>query len=267
MKERRQQRLQIDSLNLPFLATRGADKQVFQYLLQDTSPEGAGISIPSWVMARERLSQGERISLHLPFRLQDKTMDQGEVRWVNWRDDMDAQLCGVLLDREVPAYYPVELDLEHGEVDVDLRDFGEPGNLLLKVIKDSKLLKRGVVIYLQHLSPYFSRLAQMDQKEFSELRSLLFDEVIAKTTDQHLALGKLLDYLTPKGHEPVDTDQLDLEALREMVQSEIYLDLYLNAFESDMAPQYLQAIKTLEDRLYFNYNTMVMLYLKSFTAG
>jgi len=261
MEARRQTRLGVDSLSLPFLATREADKQVFQYLLQDTSPTGAGISIPSWALARERLNQGERISLHLPFRLHHKAMDQGEVRWAKWREDLDAQLCGVLLDREVPAYYPVELSLEHGAVTVDLQGFKSAGSLLFKVIKDSSLLKRGVIIYLNHLAPYFSRVSGVARKEFAALRDLLFNDVIAKTETQRAGLEGLL--LELGGEGLLETTALDLEGLRQLVQSEIYLDLYLNALDSEMAAQHLNAIKTLEGRLYYNYNTVVMLYLKS----
>lgn len=267
MDGRRAKRLAVDSLVLPFLATREADKQVFQYLVLDLSAEGAGIAIPSWALARERLNQGERVNLHIPFRLHQKNLDRGEVRWVAWRDDINAQACGVLLDREVPAYYPVELSLERGEVAVDLRRFSGPGELLLKVLGDLCLLKAGVVIYLKHLAPYFSRVAGVSRKDFGPLREVIFDEARDKEAQNQRDLEDLLAQLGGGDGADAAMAALDLENLSSMVQSAIYLELFQNALDSPMAGQYLHAIKTLEDRLYYNYNTIVMLYLRSLSEA
>jgi hypothetical protein len=266
MQQRRQQRLAVESLVLPFLATREMDKQVFQYLILNLSPEGAGIAIPSWAMARERLNQGERIGLHLPFRLHHKILDQGEVRWTTWREDLDAQTCGVFLDREVPAYYPVTLSLERGEVSVDLRRFRGPEELILDIVKDLYLLKRGVVIYLHHLAPYFSRVARVSRQDFAALRDILFEQAREKESNNRAALFGLWESLKGEG-AAAGLAGLDLEALRGMVESAIYMELFQQALASPMAGQYLNAIKTLEGRLYYNYNTIVMLYLKSLSGA
>ena len=267
MEPRKHERLPVESLVLPFLATRASDKQAFQYLLLDTSPEGAGIAIPSWALAREHLNPGERVNLHLPFRLHEKTMDQGEVRWARWRDDIQSLTCGVLLDGEAPAYYPVELSLEQAKVGIDLGQFASAGHLARRIFKDLCLLKRGLLIYLNHLAPYFSRVARVSRKDFKLLRDLLFDEVMVKTQLQYEGLQEIHQGFTQEGAEQERLASLDLEALRELVVSEMYLDLYENALDSQLASQHLQAIKTLEARLFYNYNTIVMLYLQSLTSS
>ena len=54
-----------------------------------------------------------------------------------------------------------------------------------------------------------------------------------------------------------------MEDLREIIESEIYIEIIKITFESDAALQYLLAIKELEKKLYYNYNTIVMIYIQS----
>jgi len=261
-EQRREDRLAVTSFTLPFLGTREADHQTFQYVLIDTSRRGAGIALPRWVLARESLNKGDAVNLHMPFHLHGETFDAGTVAWTAWRDDLDSQTCGVSLERPVPSYYPVRLSLEGGGVEVDLTDFSGQADLLARVIKDAYFLKRGVRIYLRHLVPYFSRIGGFTHEEYEALKSMFLDDVVTKV-DQH---QKELDELHQIAAQLDDSETaaiLDLEGMRSMVESELYLELFRTTFESEMVGQYLDAIKTLEQRLYYNYNTCVMLYLRS----
>ncbi|KIX10860.1 PilZ domain-containing protein [Dethiosulfatarculus sandiegensis] len=258
-------RVKVESFTLPFLATRESDHQVFQYILVDSSQQGAGIAIPRWTLARERLNKDERVNLHVPFRLHEKNRDSGKVAWLAWQKEEETQYLGIHLDRETPAYYPLHLDLVAGEVTLNLQDFQSSDQLLLQVVKDSWLLKKGVLIYLHHLTPYFSRVSQISSEGFQELRTILLDDVHQKVENNYNELGKLYQNLSNSESRSEDLAlSLDLEKLRRAVQSEIYLDLFEAALESDLALQQLRAIKTLEGRLYYNYNAIVMLYMKSF---
>lgn len=267
MNQRKQPRLPVESLTLPFMATRESDQQTFQYLLTDTSPEGAGIVIPGWALAREHLNEGERVNLHLPFTLREKTMDQGEVRWARWREDLDAQACGVHLDRQSLAHYSVRISLEHGEVGLDLLGFDGAGSFVQRVLKDSCLLKRGVLIYLKHLTPYFSRVARRSRQDFGMLRDVLLVDAMERVAANHAGLSQLLAGLRGADDPDAWLADLDLEELRSRMESEFYLGLYEAALDSDLAAQYLRAIKTLEGRLYYNYNVVVMTYMRGFARG
>jgi hypothetical protein len=261
-EQRLEKRLAVTSFTLPFLGTREADHQTFQYMLIDTSRRGAGIALPRWALARERLNVNDAVNLHMPFHLHGETFDSGTVTWAKWRNDLDAQTCGVHLERPVPAYYPVRLSLEGGGVEVDLTEFTGQTGLLARVIKDAFFLKKGVHIYLRHLVPYFSRIGGFTQEEYEALKSMFLDDVVEKV-DQH---QKELDELHQIAAQLDDAETaaiVDLEGMRSMVESELYLELFRIAFESEMVGQYLDAIKTLERRLYYNYNTCVMLYLRS----
>ena len=67
LKERRENRLEVASIVLPFLGSRENDFSPFQYLLSNLSPHGAKILIPRWLALRERLNPGEVIDFHAPF--------------------------------------------------------------------------------------------------------------------------------------------------------------------------------------------------------
>ena len=261
---RREKRLPVDSLILPFLGTRVSDQQTFQYIILDTSRSGAGIAIPKWVIAREKVNSGEQINLHLPFRFAKETFNRGTVAWERWQDDIQAQKLGVHLDQKVPGYYPVLIDLDSGNLQVDLSEFESESDLLVRVIKDAFLLKKGVRIYFHHLVPYFSRVAGVSAQEYAELKDALLvdignrieanlsglEELHQKATTTDLSGGKAAAFL-------------DLEELRVMVDSEFYSDLFSAAFPGDLVGQYIRAIKILEQRLFYNYNTAVMLYIRS----
>ena len=57
--------------------------------------------------------------------------------------------------------------------------------------------------------------------------------------------------------------RIDLEELRRTMEPEIYIELFDLALGPETSSMYLDSIKALENRLYANYNTMVMLYIQS----
>ena len=258
----------IESLTLPFLGTRVSDHQAFQYIIMDTSQKGAGIAIPQWVVAREKLNSGERLNLHLPFKFNQESYNQGTVAWERWQEDIQAQRLGVQLDQKVPEYYPVLIDLKSGDLQVDLSEFESGGELLVKIIKDAYLLKRGVKVYYSHLVPYLSRVAGVSAKQFSELKSVLLDDIGHRIEANLQGLGQLY-------RQAGETDLsggkaaafLDLEQLRVLVESEFYTGLFNVALPGELVGQYVGAIKVLEQRLFYSYNTAVMLYIRSANMG
>lgn len=263
-EQRKNNRLPINSLTLPFLGTRVEDHQSFQYVILDTSQQGAGIAIPQWVMSRERVNLGERINLHLPFRFNHESYNCGTVTWEQWQEDIQSQRLGVHLDQKVPDYYPVLIDLTSGDMQVDLSDFYSEGELLLRVIKDAYLLKRGVKVYYSHLVPYFSRVAGLSKSDFNELRNIFLNDVGQRIAANLEGLEQLYQRAS---HTDLSGGNvavfLDLEQLRVWVESEFYSELFNLALPGEMVSQYIMAIKTLEQRLFYNYNTAVMLYIRS----
>lgn len=262
-EQRIENRLAIDSIMMPFIGSRESDHSSFQYFLHDTSAKGAGITMPRWLTERQLLHQDDLINLHLPFRRDRKTYDQGPVAWERWSDEEQAQVVGVSLSNPTPLYYPVFIELEQSAVAIDLTDFDALEDLVIKVIKDSALLKKGVEIYLGHLKPFFSRIGDRSNQDYTFLRTFLLDDAETRVKANKDRLFQLLDTLRrdARGADPLAAIT-DLEELRLVVESELDADLLGLALDAESVAPYIEAIKALEKKLYCNYNTIVMLYIQ-----
>jgi hypothetical protein len=185
------------------------------------------------------------------------------VRWAIWNEAARSQFCGGLLEALAPPHYPVFVSKGLASVAVDLENGTLMKGLLSQVLKDSILLKRGVLIYLKHLVPYFQRSTTYPHQEYSQLKALLLADIQQKVRDHGTQLEKLLETVEREIHFPSDIPKyLNLDQLFLLVESEIYVELLKNAFSDDRILSYLNAIKQLEHRLYSNYNTVVLLYVK-----
>lgn len=258
---RRAKRLGVESVVLPFLGSRAEDYQSFEYLLQDVSVEGVGIAIPRWVVARENLRQGERLNLHLPFELGGHMLHSGIVKWVRWDEEQESQLAGVILDSHAPALYPVYVSVDTKEVAIDLEDFPGLEHIFSRVLKDSVLLKSGIIIYLKHLTAFFSRICDLDREEYALFREVIIEDVRSKV----LANAERLKALQLRAGEAAADAmaRLDLSELRQAIEPELYVDMFRGALGDETVTLFLKAIKELERKLLSNYNTCVLLYINT----
>ncbi|MDO9632070.1 MAG: PilZ domain-containing protein [Humidesulfovibrio sp.] len=259
--DRRAKRLDVESVVLPFLGSRAEDYQTFEYLLQDVSMKGVGIAIPRWVVARENLRLGERLHLHLPFELGGRMLHSGIVTWERWDEEQECQMAGVVLDSYAPALYPVFVSVDTREVAIDLEGFSGLEHILSRVLKDSLLLKRGILVYLKHLTAFFSRVCDLDREEYILFREVVIEDVRARV----LANAERLSALQPRPGEEVAlaVDRLDLSELREAMEPELYVDMFRGALGDETVALFLKAIKELERKLLSNYNTCVLLYINA----
>lgn len=263
-ERRSEQRYPIDSINLPFIGTRDADHLAFQYLLIDISIHGAQIAIPRWLVGRERLQYDDVVNFHVPFRLIKETYDQGKVVWQRWDSNIEGQVCGVQMINRAPPHYPFYIAMESNGIGIDLTRFQTFENLLQRVIKDSVLLKKGVIIYLRHLIPYFSRISDYPSHDYQALKDVLLNEVMERVMQSQEWLENLYkDVTNTPEYQTHIARYLDLEDLRGVIESELYFELFKTVFSAGAALAYLAAIKQLEKKLYANYNTIVLMYLQS----
>lgn len=261
---RREQRHEFHSVVLPFLGSREEDHLCFEYIPLDISAHGIRITIPQWVVSREKLRNEDAVDLHVPFRLNDANFSQGKIAWSKWDDQLQAEAYGIRLDRKTPLHCPVFIAFETREVGIDLQNFASEEDLALKILKDAVLLKKGVLVYLNHLVPYFSRVTLYPTREYPMLKEFLLDDVrqrIKGNVQKLEALHERAQREFERG--TIVSAFLDLEEFRAAVESEIYLELFRITFASDAILPFLSAIKTLEKRQYGNFNTMVLLYIKS----
>ncbi len=266
-QDRQESRVAVSSLTMPFLGSRDSDHQAFQYVLDDTSPHGARIVLPNWVVARERLHKDEVINLHVPFRLGKETFDQGRVAWTRWDESQQAQICGMHLCATTLVFYPLFINLDGSRPELDLQNFSVEDGLLAWVLKDTYLLKKGVSIYLEHLIPYFSRVGDYPRKDFQQLKDVFLEDVRAKVQTHKARLRELVMQARDMNlGDDEAAEYLDMEEIRQLTDSELSTDVLGATFTSPLATQQLAAVKTLEKRLYTNYNALAMIYLRSLKA-
>lgn len=149
--------------------------------------------------------------------------------------------------------------------------------ILINLIKDTYYLKSGIRIYFKHLKAYFSRISPYNPKEYSEINKYLFLDIENHIIRNEKGIQQLYENwaVNLSSHEDIALN-VNLEQLRETIESEISLDLLSHIFMGGVGTNgmpiqvqiqganpcvaYLAAIKNLERRLYINYNTIVLLY-------
>ncbi len=265
IEKRTEDRLSLDMAILPFLGSREEDHNPFQYILQDISQNGVRIAIPSWVQTREKLYQGDRINLHLPYKFKGQSRNQGKVVWASWDSEADAQVCGVSLDMSFPETYPVFISLETQEMVIGLERFESANQLLLLILKDMALLKRGMLIYLGHLATYFSRVSKFSREDYALFRNLVINDIKTGMQRNSAYLDSLYSRAWSMHSRSRDfLEILDVDEVRKSVESEVYVELFSSVLDIETVNMFLMALKTLEKKSYNNYNTLMMVYMDRF---
>jgi hypothetical protein len=260
--KRQEKRLEFKSLLLPFLGSRMSDHSCFEYIPMDISFKGMKIMIPNWVVSREILKNLERIHLHLPFYFFDQSYTRGNIMWNTWDEGAQGQLYGIQMEHPENILYPLHIRSDTNSINVDLSKFTSTGRLLESLLKDAVMLKKGILIYLNHLIPYFSRLGVRSTQDYVQLKTVLFEDMKRQVMKNLNYMETLHDQTkADRGDEDTVLQTMNLDQLREAVRSEISMDTLEVALDTDAVIPYLSAIKTLEEKQYTNYNAMVMLYI------
>lgn len=248
---------------LPFLGARIPDYTPFQYVIKDISYHGAMIALPSWVIKKESLAVGDMVDFNLPFQFDGKKYSRGKVAWARWDEEKSSQLCGVRVDQAAPAYDPVHLAFENADFSCSADTCGDDKFFLAKLLNDTVLLKRGILIYLKHLAPIVPRIADIVKDDFKEICVFLCQDIKNRIKNNIKTIEHSKEIIESSPARTLISELLDLEELREAMEPEIYIETWNNIFQSKQMEIYLKAIKTLEKRIYYNYNAIVVFYIKS----
>lgn len=274
----------LDTFRFPFLGAR-EDGEVFEYLLLDVNQEIAQIAIYKWMVNFTLLNISETVHLFIPNHLNTT---------YEFSNNISGTVSSMRREEDDQAhFYEIRLDTEKASVFVSQFNnlmtgfFSEFSllQMLVKLIKDSLILKEGILIYLKHLAPYFSRIVNYSPSEYQVLEEFIFNDITNKIKKNTDSLNTLYDFVKVVKNLNDVPIVLNLEFLRENMESEINIDLFLFAFanldtsddfmallkESKYQTKlkfdyyyinYLIAIKELENRLYSNYNKIVLIYMK-----
>jgi len=257
--------MHIDSVNLPFLGSRRRDHVSFQYLLQNIHDKRIIIAMPAWVMSREFLHEGDEINYHLPFYLNELVFKRGIIRASYTDQEINARIFVTDVTGAQTGHPRICFKVSGEAASIDLQQFGgSPEEMLADVMKEAILIKKGVQIYLCHLIPYFSRIGDYPRQEYVLLREQLLNDIRDKVAENIKNLEECFQKITTRCCRIVElAEVIDLEALRSYTESEIYSDIFQMTFDNEQVMKYIVAIKTQEEKLYDNYNTIVMLYIRS----
>lgn len=255
----------VDSINLPLLGSREEDYICFQYLIQEISVTRAEILIPRWVAHREFLRPGDLIDFHMTFRIENAVYEKGRIEETLWSDAYDSQSCFALLE---PAKFERALVTLACQQEscyfVETAAGADAVKELLDVIKKTILLKKGIIIYLDRLIPYFSRMSDFPAAEYTQLREFFLADIQQQVLDHQKHLERMVERLKVELREPRDIPMaFDLEEIRSLIESEISIDLFRITFDNDKVTSYMHSIKELEKKLYTQYNYTVLLYIKA----
>ncbi|MBK1646426.1 hypothetical protein CKO25_17595 [Thiocapsa imhoffii] len=258
---RREFRLDVAGLRLPFLGTRLDTRAIFQYILLDISQSGVRIIIPDWAVRRDLLHAGDHIDFHLPFMLDGAIYNHGQVAWTQRDEILYGQVCGVQIESHSALYYPVYMELQGGQIAIDMQAMQSSERLLCRILKDTILLKRGILIYFSHFKPIVQRMIRNEPERATVLRSFLFDDTEAYVERNIMALEEQRRVIGDA--EDLFRDlplHLDLDALRMLMEPELEPMVWMHAFSQGLMREYLAAIISLESKIFYNFNTISMIY-------
>jgi len=256
--------LPLSAVNLPLLGSKRAPRTTFQYLLHAVSADGATFGCPSWLVRREHFQAGDQVDFHFPFRTRDGWhRHHGEIVQAALDEENAGQVCRAVFRDRAPLHHPVFASVETGDIAFSTAEGGhvDRDGLLDGVLKDCMLQKRGVSVYFKHLVPLFSRITLFPQEDFGALRSMLLEDV-RKRIGANVAAFENWHRLAGEGKlsAPALSRDLDLESLRVATESELETDVLEATFATAAIRPYIDAIRLLEDKLYLNYNTLVLLF-------
>jgi hypothetical protein len=253
--------LPVTAVLLPLLGSRTAPETAFQYVLQSVDAVGATIACPAWLVRRESFRAGDRVDLHFPFRTADGWhRHHAEITAARPDQEGTGQVCRAEFREREPLHHPLFASVETGEIVFRSAEGGtiDRGELLVSVLHDSLMRKRGIGVYFKHLVPLFSRMSTFSPADYGTLRTMLLDDIRRRIDGNIEAFARWHAEAAAGRLSP--TRDLDLEQLRAATEPEIEGDLFDATFANEDIRQYLDAIRLLEHKLCLNYNTLVLLY-------
>jgi PilZ domain len=257
---RSEPRIPIDLGPASFLGSRENGQPSFAYLLRDVSSSGVGIIVPL-NDAMTPIDVGETINFHLPFQLNEKFYNQGIVRWQHITPN--GQMCGAHLEKRVPLRYPIYVVFQTGNIRFASEELGIASvkDLIEQILEDVLYLKKGIGIYFDHLTPYFTRHGRQKMKPGTG--EDLVTRLRRQIQENIRTVNSLKDAATKRRAEQPFPSGADLESLRAAIALEFNLKVLSERFNASTVLPSLRSVRLLEHQLYTSFNTLVLLHLQT----
>lgn len=241
---------------LPLYASLLPAYDPFQYFLLHMEDRAAKITSPSFLSQCYMLRELDIVNLHMPFKCGDHCFTRGLVESIRVNPENQERIYHISFVPQADQDYPYHVSA--GSDGQPRFHCSQHKDILFRhSIKECLLLKKGVLVYLKHLSAYFFRIITPHKQDYAAFDQFYFEAAFENLHSKIEKLQALQDGLG-EGSDFVIPDSF--QGIHELIQSEVNLDLlHLALQEGDHLP-YLVSIKELEEQLYWHYNTMLLIY-------
>jgi hypothetical protein len=255
---------QINSVLLPLLGTREDDYTSFQYLPLRMEEDQVLFSIPNWVLKRDTLGKGDTVNLHLGLHLKGRKSSHAEISDSYTDSEQESEIYHAkITDTNEHAEFYVFITPDSSRIELNIQADVTEFELLKQCIKDCWMLKKGIAIYLKHLSAYFSRISQFSKVDYSILKETLLTEPLERINRNILYLETIYEEMNSEKHSSeIVMMTFDPDSFGTTLISELELELFRLSLDSDLAVSYIKTIKDLEERLFTNHNVVSALYAR-----
>jgi hypothetical protein len=254
----------------PFLGSL-SDGETFEYLYTKGKDQKITIGIYDWFVNRVKLHLHGCVDLHMPVFSEKIIISKSSLgRVTKITEEKEGVLYEVTLSENQERQIP--------QISKIFKNEKEILDYLKFLIKDTIILKQGVIVYLNHLIPYFSRTSAIEDQIYQKLEEQFLRDIESHVKKNESRLQHLLDEIEKLKNLTEIPVYLNLEEIREIFESEISLTLFNVVFGENVKKStlfkntasygivnYINAIKNLEKRLYVNYNLIVLIYIKVVT--
>lgn len=239
----------------PFLGRFEPDYETFHYYFYDAAENTVIIWVPLEEAFYIPLNPGTILHLHLYVPIRGTHVDWGEIIQIDSMDKQQGFLFkvqigpGSQLEKSPPLDAWTHLLQRRSE------------KKALDLIKHLWIVKKGILVYTQHLSIYFSRTVGYYFGRYSEFALFFFDDILKKLDQKLNQIASVYGTLKGLNSEEERIHQLDFDWLMEFAQSEILvsvLDQALVSVPNHFHKSYMDSIKQLEGQLFFGFNQLVL---------
>lgn len=247
----------------PLCGSLQDEYDMFQYILVGKEANGIEISSPAKLAYSYMLKEFDIVNLHLIFKLGERCFAKGQVTAIRTDKATNEQVFQLSLIEEHAFDYLCNLtwrDDKQFYIEACVSSAPELLAQFCKEIKECILLKKGVAVYLKHLSAYFSRLIGYHHSKYPQFNLFFFDTALLALMKKIEKLNSLAEKLSQESPQTAFTNLISMKEIFELVESEVNLDVINLTFTKGDHLPYMIAIKELEEKLYWNYNTLIMLY-------
>jgi len=250
---------------LPYLGIQEADFAIFEYIPLDIHFPNFNVIMPTWLTEQGNLSLGQCVTLNLSIVLPEGIFSSGKI--VSFTESPTLKSHVTTIELEVSREGLLPLLLSHPDLSANVSNFDYSLGLaryFLSTVEDCIILKKGILIYLSHLMHLFKRIVKTSSEDFSEFRSIIFDDILSQTQGSIAFLSEYLSQLhvvsKDTDRDAISLEETDLEIFFQHFHQPIPLNLVELALENELVSEYIRSIRLLERKMYADYNALIAAY-------